>query len=192
MLAEKENSHHEEWFWPNPVTQSVCTLVRTTHVRKKKIRLSLISCGVTLRQKWYGDQWCYDDMNLYKNWILGVGVYYRPKGEKNKTVMHTTPPSFGLGVWDGLSWTGFISSFWKGKPLCSIGTLNQGPDTAAVSALWGALHQRVHFFSSFVGPEVKKTATCSVLTEQIVLIDAYGMKISLWLLLASVCKQGWT
>lgn len=37
-----------------------------------------------------------------------------------------------------------------------------------------------------------KIGTYSVQTEQVVLIDAYGMEISLWILLSSVCKQGWT
>lgn len=31
----------------------------------------------------------------------------------------------------------------------------------------------------------------SIPAEQVVLIDTYGMEISLWILLSSVCKQGW-
>lgn len=51
--------------------------VRTTHMRKKKLCLPLISCGVS-EQKRYGGQRLYDGINLDKNEV-GLVVYHSPR-----------------------------------------------------------------------------------------------------------------
>lgn len=56
---------------------SISEPVRTTHMRKRKLCLHLISCGVS-EQKRYGGQRCYDGINLDKN-ELGLVVYQSPR-----------------------------------------------------------------------------------------------------------------